>query len=215
MNNRTEQLRPTPETDAAADWFVTLSNDPAKKTVPLEIARKLERERDEAREECKNQHNALLAVMQHAENKIQRLTNERDEVRKDLEFRRELFKIQENYLEQARIERDETILRRLETICAADELQRELSDLFKWVERRSQDGFIDSQTTEQNITRCYDALYDRLDDAIRERDEAREKLKRITFNAQAVVDRWEQPSWKDTEPTAAVIYRLRNALEEK
>jgi hypothetical protein len=47
---------------------------------------------------------------------------------------------------------------------------------------------------------------------VRERDEAREALARITEAAQAVVDRWEQPAWKDTEPTAAVIYRLRDAL---
>jgi len=45
-----------------------------------------------------------------------------------------------------------------------------------------------------------------------ERDEAREALTRITEAAQAVVNRWEQPAWKDTEPTAAVIYRLRDAL---
>ena len=31
--------------------------------------------------------------------------------------------------------------------------------------------------------------------------------------AKAVVERWDQPSWKDTEPTAGVIYRLRNAVE--
>ena len=30
--------------------------------------------------------------------------------------------------------------------------------------------------------------------------------------AQAVVDRWETPTWKDAEPTAAVIYRLRDIL---
>lgn len=46
----------------------------------------------------------------------------------------------------------------------------------------------------------------------RERDEAREGLARITEAASAVLDRWEQPAWKDTEPTAAVIYRLRDAL---
>ena len=45
-----------------------------------------------------------------------------------------------------------------------------------------------------------------------QRDEARGALTRITEAAQAVVDRWEQPAWKDTEPTAAVIYRLRDAL---
>lgn len=46
----------------------------------------------------------------------------------------------------------------------------------------------------------------------RERNKARQELARIIEAATAVVDRWEQPSWKDTEPTAAVIYRLRDAL---
>lgn len=49
----------------------------------------------------------------------------------------------------------------------------------------------------------------------RERDEAREELNRITEAANAVVDRWEQPSWKDTEPTALVIYKLRSVLKEQ
>jgi hypothetical protein len=54
----------------------------------------------------------------------------------------------------------------------------------------------------------------------RERDDARDKLFqlgaeliKIKTAAKAVVDRWDQPSWKDTEPTAAVINKLRNALE--
>lgn len=47
---------------------------------------------------------------------------------------------------------------------------------------------------------------------MKERDEAREALARISEAAVAVLDRWEQPAWKDTEPTAAVIYRLRDAL---
>lgn len=46
-----------------------------------------------------------------------------------------------------------------------------------------------------------------------ERDEAREKLRLLEQAALAVVQRWEQPSWKDVEPTAAVINKLRNALE--
>lgn len=31
--------------------------------------------------------------------------------------------------------------------------------------------------------------------------------------AQAVIDRWETPLWKDSEPTAGFIYELRNAVE--
>jgi len=45
-----------------------------------------------------------------------------------------------------------------------------------------------------------------------ERNEALNKLAKITKAAEAVIDRWEQPAWKDTEPTGAVIYRLRDAL---
>jgi hypothetical protein len=42
----------TPETDAAADWYLAAaySTDPEDRTVPLSVSRKLERERDEARE---------------------------------------------------------------------------------------------------------------------------------------------------------------------
>jgi predicted RNase H-like nuclease (RuvC/YqgF family) len=39
-----------------------------------------------------------------------------------------------------------------------------------------------------------------------------EELQRLKSLAQAVVDRWETPAWKDAEPTASVIYRLRDAL---
>ena len=39
-----------------------------------------------------------------------------------------------------------------------------------------------------------------------------DRAERLQQAAQAVVDRWEQPAWKDTEPTAAVSYRLRDAL---
>lgn len=99
----------------------------------------------------------------------------------------------------------------------------------------------DEARADRDIARFSDSAHDRLvgelAQALRERDEAREKWKeqnealrtlaehgeneiqkltkelaRITEAAQAVVDRWEQPAWKDTEPTATVIYRLRDAL---
>jgi hypothetical protein len=40
----------------------------------------------------------------------------------------------------------------------------------------------------------------------------RNELQGLKHAAQAVVDRWETPLWKDAEPTASVIYRLRDAL---
>jgi len=36
---------------------------------------------------------------------------------------------------------------------------------------------------------------------------------RLREAAQAVVDRWETPLWKDAEPTAVVIHRLRDELQ--
>lgn len=39
-----------------------------------------------------------------------------------------------------------------------------------------------------------------------------EEVARLREAAQAVVDRWHTPLWKDAEPTAAVIGRLSQAL---
>ena len=93
-----------------------------------------------------------------------------------------------------------------------DEAREALSSIHRWIERNHADGFIDSLTYLQNLERVTDCWYDRIDKIERERDEAREKLAKITRAAEVVIDRWEQPAWKDTEPTAAVIYRLRDAL---
>jgi hypothetical protein len=64
-----------------------------------------------------------------------------------------------------------------------DEAQKELSSIYRWIERNHADGFIDSLTYFQNLERVTDNWYDRLDrlevDAkrfVRERDEARHKL---------------------------------------
>jgi hypothetical protein len=80
---------------------------------------------------------------------LNRLERERVEVSKDLEFRRELYKVQEQYLETARRERDEA--------------QNELSSIHKWIDRNHADGFIDSLTYFQNLERLTDNWYDRLD----------------------------------------------------
>jgi len=49
-----------------------------------------------------------------------------------------------------------------------------------------------------------------IDDAI----EAMEKLGRLTYAAQAVVDRWETPFWKQVEHTGVYIAALRKEVEE-
>lgn len=77
MNNQ-----PTPETDAFTTSFTSIDDPKGKKQwVPSEFARVLERERDEAREKCKEQHEALLTLAEHGENEIQKLLKELTETR--------------------------------------------------------------------------------------------------------------------------------------
>ena len=116
--------RPTPETDDLAR---------GNHVVPTEWAEQLEIERNEAREALSDWENAALHVeADHPDEKhcgcvpvlrklltdalkerdewaamCGRYKQERDEAREDLEFRRGLYKVQEEYLETARRERDE------------------------------------------------------------------------------------------------------------
>jgi hypothetical protein len=46
--------------------------------------------------------------------------------------------------------------------------QNQLSQIYRWIERHNQDGFIDSLTYTQNLDRCVDALYDKLEIAERQ-----------------------------------------------
>jgi len=108
-----------------------------------------------------------------------------------------------------------------------NEAQKELSSIHRWIDRNQADGFIDSLTYLQNLNRVTDDWYDRLDrlevDAcrfVRERDEATTKLAQISSLTESIVEkanallaRWDQPSWKDTAPTAGFINALRNAVE--
>ena len=45
-----------------------------------------------------------------------------------------------------------------------------------------------------------------------ERDTLRAELVRLRQVGNAVVERWETPLWKDVEPTAHIIYALRDEL---
>jgi multidrug resistance efflux pump len=160
--------RPTPETDAAQ--FGT-------GRVSVEFAKRLERERDEARHK--------LELCMAANSDVARIAKERDEARE------------------------------------------QLSQVYRWIERNQADGFIDSLTYLQNLERVTDDWYDRYDrlevDAcrfVRERDEATAKLAQVSSltesiveKANALIARWDQPSWKDTAPTAGFINALRNAVE--
>lgn len=39
------------------------------------------------------------------------------------------------------------------------------------------------------------------------------KYQELIAAAEAVIARWETPSWKEAEPTAEAIYKLRDAVE--
>lgn len=63
--------------------------------------------------------------------------------------------------------------------------RKTLSGIYRWIERRHQDGFLDSLTHEKNLDRVYDALYDRLDDAEQQRHLA-------VVRAEYYLERYEQ-----------------------
>jgi len=77
----------------------------------LERAHKAELERDEAREKVEQQRKEIVRLngsTSHAGGTPLKIAlRERDEAREALEFRRELYKVQEKCLEDARRERDE------------------------------------------------------------------------------------------------------------
>ena len=121
----------TPETDKAERMAYS-----QEYMVDTEFARKLERERDEAQADCLEQARLLgmgserearliserddaLSQIAQAECRAERFCQERDEARTDLEFRRGLYKVQEQYLETARRERDDAVeeIKEWETLC--------------------------------------------------------------------------------------------------
>jgi predicted nucleic acid-binding protein len=59
-----------------------------------------------------------------------------------------------------------------------DEARATLTDIHRWIERNHPDNFIDSMTFHQNLERVGDRWYDRLDIVERERDEARDIIRK-------------------------------------
>ena len=66
------------------------------------------------------------------------------------------------------------------------------------------------EATEKEV----DATLERAQKAERERDEARKHCESIIEKANELIARWDQPSWKDTAPTAGFIHALRDAVED-
>jgi len=61
--------------------------------------------------------------------------------------------------------------------------------------------------------RLLDELASYLKIAKREAEKLEAHQEALIAAAEAVIARWETPLWKDAEPTAEVIYRLRDAVE--
>jgi hypothetical protein len=121
---------------------------------------------------------------------------EREEARKEVEF------LKKTPLRQRcqELERLSDHWCDMHTIAAKerDEAQKELSSIYRWIERNHADGFIDSLTYLQNLERVTDNWYDRIDAIekdskrfVRELDEAREqnaKLRDIAERAMLFCD---------------------------
>jgi len=101
--------------------------------------------------------------------------------------------------------KNKDLQKELEEDSADRENESKLTSVYRWVESHSQDGFVDSKSHAANLDIIFDSLYDRLEETKRENERLRDA-------AQAVIERWESPAWKDSEPTAEVIYRLRDTL---
>ena len=60
----------------------------------------------------------------------------------------------------------------------AEWAQKELSSIYRWIERNHADGFIDSLTYPQNLERVTDNWHDRFDNLERELNEARNNFEK-------------------------------------
>ena len=101
MSERTISAMPTPETDAAI-WLYYDNGQPFE-VIDTDFARKLERERDEAREEIealRHEYHGAKAMAGGFKDKIKSLTEQRDEARELLESE----KITRNHIIQRGIE---------------------------------------------------------------------------------------------------------------
>ena len=170
--------RPTPETDAEVGYF------DLETAVSADFARKLERERDEMREELQ-QWKMLCAWGGTPEHIDQFIKGQQSRIHQAQDI--------EETCEQLERERDEArewqnvkVTKNGETHCLGtliDLLERErdealakLSTVYRWIERNHSDGFIDSQSHLQNLDRVADAWHDKLEDMQRELGKTRDQL---------------------------------------
>lgn len=203
-----DNMNYTPETDDQPIIYAINDNGYQVPCVDIEYARKLERERDDLQKAvnglCKHigvspANTTLLAV------EVLRIERKLDEA---------LEKIKQQKLEIVRLngatnhaggtplkialrERDEAITRRMETIMQCELYERERDE---------------ARERERVAITSWDEERQR---ALREGKrvlEERENFKSIVDKVNELIARWDQPSWKDTAPTARYINALRIAV---
>lgn len=128
-----------------------------------------------------------------------RLESERDEARADLKFRRGLFQLQEQQLNEVRLERDEW---KQKFIQQNKDLGCEMMD--------------PAGTIWDHAKKLQDkipALQEQLDAAIMLGKMQERDFEELIAAAKAIIDRWETPFWKESEHTGAYIAALRKAVE--
>lgn len=88
-----------------------------------------------------------------------------------------------------------------------DQLQSELNRIYHWIERRNQDGFMDSKGHVANLDIVWDALYDKYENAIKDAAQSdTDTLRALHERNEARVERDkysnELQDWKDAAKTA-------------
>ena len=153
--------RPTPETDAFAIKFKTTCGE--KYWVPVDIARKLERERDETRD-------AIRVLAEHGESEIQRITKERDEARESLKHITEYGTEEIN----AAVELRQKLAQALVDLDNMQDQRDIAMKVIKRLEKERDEARVALASREVVI-----AQQNVITDLMLERDEAREELMRI------------------------------------
>ena len=202
----------TPETDAKASPHIGFYSCA---TVPANFARALERERDEAREA----HSETLEDLEHWKTEyeivVARLRGERHPRDNGIIALDEI-------IPKLTSERDEA---QVAIRVLAEHGEAEIQRITK--ERdEAREAWYEMQSS-------FERSRDEVEKLIRERDEAREIAKeadvghdmaiadlakcesaaeKMVVRANELIARWDQPSWKDTAPTARFINALRIAV---
>ena len=205
--------RPTPETDSAQCEGLLRTNPIPMQVVTANFARKLERERDEAREDLEFRRGLYKVQEEHLEN-----------ARKELREWQTLClwggtpEHIHNFIkgQQTRIHEAQDIEKTCENLeqerDEAREAIRALAEHGESVIQRitkERDKYKQERDEAREIAKEADAGHDM---AIADLAKCEAAAEKMVVRANELIVRWDQPSWKDTAPTARFINALRIAV---